>query len=71
MSIRHLLLCANGEIFPPDPQGRSEISSWRMISYLCCDSGNIDASDANGVSAGNQTHSGLGLSKPRKVFIHV
>lgn len=42
-----------------------------MISYLCCDSGNIDASDANGVSAGKQTHSGLGLSKPRKVFIHV
>lgn len=71
MSIRHLLLCANGEIFPPDPQGRSEISSWRMISYLCFDSGNIDASDANGASAGSQAHSGLRVSKPRKVFIHV
>lgn len=27
-SIRRLLLHAKGEIFPPDPQGRSEISSW-------------------------------------------
>jgi len=28
VSIRHLLLGAKGEIFPLDPQGRFEISSW-------------------------------------------
>lgn len=41
-SIRHLLLCAKGEIFPLDPQGRSEISRWndklsllRFRKYRC------------------------------------
>lgn len=42
VSIRHLLLHAKGEIFPLDPQGRSEISSWndklsllRFRKYRC------------------------------------